>query len=239
VRATDWEFRQRFFVFGMIFGVAFFASTIDHVNAGAALAAALAGGDSQATMAYAHAVFAAGAALVVIAGAIRTWGVAYLSSAVVHDAALHTDGLVADGPYRRVRNPLYFANQLLALGAAPMASRLGAAILIVGITLFDLRLIFREEAELERAQGESYLAYRRAVPRLIPSLVPRVPARGTAPRWGQAIAGEAFFWLIALGVVVFAVTLDVRPAAVVVAAAFLVYFAVSFALKRRRDASKT
>src|SRR5262249_6795518 len=112
MRATDWEFRQRFFVFGLIFGLAFFMYSIDHVNAGVAIAEALAGpsADSAKATAIAHVVFGVGALLVVIAVAIRSWGTAYLRSEVVHDAALHSEGLVADGPYRRVRNPIYFGN---------------------------------------------------------------------------------------------------------------------------------
>jgi hypothetical protein len=37
---------------------------------------------------------------------LRTWGTAYLGAEVVKDSAMHGGAVVADGPYRHVRNPL-------------------------------------------------------------------------------------------------------------------------------------
>lgn len=76
---------------------------------------------------------------------------------------MHVSRLVADGPYRYVRNPLYLGTILLAVGYASMASRLGALVLIVGNVLFAARLIGLEQATLVETQGESYRAYRRAL----------------------------------------------------------------------------
>src|ERR1035437_3178672 len=43
-----------------------------------------------------------------LAGAwLRTWGSAYLGADVMRDTNMRSDGVVADGPYRYVRNPLY------------------------------------------------------------------------------------------------------------------------------------
>jgi hypothetical protein len=64
----------------------------------------------------------------------------------------------------------------------------------------------REEQALETTQGESYRRYLAAVPRLIPSLRPRVPAGGIRPRWGQAFFGELFIWGFALMFVLFVST---------------------------------
>src|SRR6202045_3037420 len=38
---------------------------------------------------------------------LRTWGTAYLSPSIVQDHAMHGEGIIAAGPYRYVRNPLY------------------------------------------------------------------------------------------------------------------------------------
>src|SRR2546430_1608841 len=82
------------------------------------------------------------------------------------DPKLRTERLVADGPYRHVRNPLYLGTDLLALAMTPLASRLGAVTLAAGIFFFNLRLINREEAGLRAAQGESYARFMEAIPRL-------------------------------------------------------------------------
>jgi len=65
-----------------------------------------------------QAIFAFGAVLTVLAALVRTWAAAYLRSEVIHDSKLHGEGLVADGPYRYVRNPLYLGSVLFAVGFA-------------------------------------------------------------------------------------------------------------------------
>jgi protein-S-isoprenylcysteine O-methyltransferase Ste14 len=37
----------------------------------------------------------------------RTWGTAYVGSGIVSSSTMHGQKLLADGPYRRTRNPLY------------------------------------------------------------------------------------------------------------------------------------
>ena len=135
-----------------------------------------------------RAAFAFAALLVVLAALIRTWAAAYLRSSVVHDGQLHTDALVASGPYRYVRNPLYIGGLLLSVGMGMVASRTGAIVIIGGALAITLALIDAEERHLTAAQGESYAAYRRSVPRLVPSLTPRLPAANLAPRWTHASA---------------------------------------------------
>jgi len=53
-----------------------------------------------------------------------------------------------------MRNPLYFGDILLAIAVGFMASRTGFAILLLGMILFDYRLILREESEPVVSQGE-------------------------------------------------------------------------------------
>ena len=46
--------------------------------------------------------------LCALKGAIlRTWATAYLGPSIVQDKAMHGEEVVAAGPYRRLRNPLY------------------------------------------------------------------------------------------------------------------------------------
>jgi len=238
VQATDFEFRYRFLIVSVFFFLGFACNAFDHVNAGAALLHLLPGRATRAGERWAlQAVFAAGAALVALAALLRTWASAYLPSEIVHDARLRTEGLVADGPYRHVRNPLYLANIPMAMGIGLLASRTGFVALLLVNAIFVLRLIAREEEVLRVALGEAYLAYRAAVPRLLPSLRPRVPARGLEPRWGQALFGEMFLWIIAAGTAVFAITLRMNLFWILIALGLGTYGIVYAALRRRHPAS--
>ncbi len=196
-------FRYRFWLFTATFLIGFGLSTVDHTNATVALVRQVS--DNPLAL---RAAFAFAALLLVLAALIRTWAAAHLRSSVVHDGQLHTDALVASGPYRYVRNPLYIGALLLSLGMGMLASRIGAVVIIGGALAITLALIDAEERQLTAVQGESYAAYRRTVPRLVPSFTPRLPAANLAPRWGQAFAGEGMFWGLALGMVLFAVTLQ-------------------------------
>ena len=196
-------FRYRFWLFTATFLIGFGLSAVDHTNATVALVQRFS--DNPLAL---RAAFAFAALLIVLAALIRTWAAAYLQSSVVHDDRLHTDALVASGPYRSVRNPLYIGVLLFGVGLAMLASRIGAIVIIGGVFAITLALIADEERHLTAAQGESYAAYKRAVPRLVPSLTPRLPAANLAPRWGQAFAGEGMFWGFALGMILFAVTLQ-------------------------------
>jgi protein-S-isoprenylcysteine O-methyltransferase Ste14 len=238
MRASDFEFRNRFFFIGLLFGLGFFCYSFDHVNAATALVGLFARRDLNLDSApdrHALQVVLGIAALIVAGSAmIRTWATAYLRTAVVHDPTLHTEGIVADGPYRHVRNPLYFANVLMSVGMGLLASRLGFAVLVLGMLLITYRLIGREEEQLLGAQDEDYRPYRDAVPRLLPSLSPRIPSGMTRPRWAQAWLGEAFFWGFTAAVAVYALTLKLQYAYIVVGASLLFYVVLMMAIKSKR-----
>lgn len=225
--ATEFEFRQRFFCIGFIFGLGFFCYSFDRVPAGVALAQLLGGRsldlDSSAGTRVLHLVFASGALLAVLAAVIRTWAAAYLHSEIVHDHALHSENLVADGPYRYLRNPLYLGGVLLGAGIGLMASRSGWFVITLGLLFFYHRLIFREEAALTASQGDRFRAYCARVPRFFPALRPRVPSGSAPPRWGQAFGGETFMWGFAAAVVAFAATLRIEIFDIVFAVSFLGY----------------
>lgn len=211
MRATLFEFRNRYWVILFIFTAAFLAYFIDHVNAAVAMVDWLCRrpGFHPTDNSY-RLAFAFGTLLMAFAALFRTWGTAYLQANVMRDSSVHTEKLLADGPYRRVRNPLYFGNIVMALAIGLMASRTGFVILSLGMTLFVIRLILREEAELLRAQGEPYRLYCSAVPRLIPALTPRVPSAGRPALWGQSFRAEAMYWLQVVAIGVFAATLNIK-----------------------------
>jgi protein-S-isoprenylcysteine O-methyltransferase Ste14 len=137
-------------------------------------------------------VTALAVALVCAGAALRVWGSAYLGSSIVHSGAMHGDAVMAAGPYRFVRNPLYLGTGLASLGIAILMPPSGALFFVIVLPIFYLRLIFGEEAYLAARLGAPYLEYRRRVPRLIPSPRPRVAAPGTSPRWLEGLLGEVF-----------------------------------------------
>ena len=236
MRATEFEFNNRFWIIGLVFFVGFGVYRLDPVNFGIGLLHLLAptiDPDSARGNFWLRVIFAGGAALVFFAALLRTWATAYLRTEIVHDAPMHSEALVADGPYRHVRNPLYLANLFLAAGFGVMASRLGWVVMVLGMLLVVYRLILREEDGLLKTQGESYRAYLKAVPRLWPSLSARLPGSGAAPRWGQAFGAELFIWLFGVGVLIFAVTLNAKYALMVIAASFPIYFLAVYAIKKR------
>jgi len=109
-----------------------------------------------------------------------------------------------------------------------------ALVFLVGaMWLFLYRLIRREEHALLLTQGEPYRAYLKAVPRLNPALRPRIPAGGRRPRWGQAFAGEMFFWLIGVAVLAFAITLILKLMGLVFGLSFVVYFVAVHLVKKQ------
>ncbi|MGD0131428.1 MAG: isoprenylcysteine carboxylmethyltransferase family protein [Bryobacteraceae bacterium] len=209
MRATNWEFTNRALVFGLIFGFAFSVYGIDPQNSTAALAnwlgARLHFIDADLA---ARLLFVLATGLLIVAALTRTWASSYLNATVVYAAEVKTATLVADGPYRRVRNPLYFANVLLALGLGAMMSRTGFLVAIILMLVFCYRLIFREESELQAGQGEQYDRYRDAVPRLWPALGPRIASAGREGRWKDGFKAEFWCWGCALAVAAFAITLN-------------------------------
>jgi protein-S-isoprenylcysteine O-methyltransferase Ste14 len=169
-RAADFEFRHRVWIIGAIFWLAFSCYGFDHVRSAEGLLLLISGGPlnvhSVLVRYELYLIFAVAALLITARAWMRPWGTAYLRTEVVHDSSLHSERLVADGPYRHVRIPLYFGNLLMAIGIGLMASRTGWFVLVILMTLFVYRLLGREEAGLLKSQGNAYRAYLAAVPRL-------------------------------------------------------------------------
>ena len=138
-----------------------------------------------------------------IGALLRTWGAAYLGAGIVQSQDMHGNTILADGPYRRTRNPLYLGTFLHTLALALLMSTYGALFTIIAIGLFQLRLISIEEPFLAAKLGQPYLDYLKRVPRLLPSLTPRIPPSGAKPHWLQAILGESYMIGTALSFAIF------------------------------------
>lgn len=125
--------------------------------------------------------------------AFRVWGTAYIGGPVVQSSAMHARSVVAGGPYRYLRNPLYFGILLFALAVSILMPPSGAAFFLVASVVQFWRLILREEPFLESHQGEAYRAYKSAVSRLFPRPRTCVAKSAAEPRWLQALVAEVFY----------------------------------------------
>lgn len=77
-----------------------------------------------------------------------------------------SSALVSDGVYRFTRNPMYLGMMLIYAGIALIAGGPWTAAALAPVFLiFNVYVIAREEAYLERRFGDVYIAYRRQVRR--------------------------------------------------------------------------
>lgn len=233
MRATTWEFKNRALIFGILIFVAFAFYFLDPQNVTAAFSNAVEHRFGVNADPIARFLFFGATSLVALAALLRTWASAYLHANVVYASEIKTATLVADGPYRFVRNPLYLANVLMAIGVGTMMSRAGFFLVVLSMVVFCYRLILREEGELQVAQTMQYAAYLRAVPRLWPSLRPRVPASTQCPSWKAGFKAESWYWGFALALAAFAITLQIKWFFIVSAAGVGLLGALSAAIERK------
>jgi protein-S-isoprenylcysteine O-methyltransferase Ste14 len=209
VRATAIEFRLRVAINTIIIVLGFWAPWIDKWRIGSRvsslewLALELSRTGSVPFNLATPIVIIAGAAIAAIGAMMRIWGTAYLGSAIVQSANMQAEGIMADGPYRFVRNPLYLGLWCMVLALALMMPPTGALFAIFVETIFLLRLIFGEEAFLTQQLGEPYRAYLAQVPRLAPRLRTTIRDGGAKPDWLRGVLAEllpigVFFTLAAL-----------------------------------------
>ena len=143
--------------------------------------------------------------LCLLGGAIlRVWGTAYLGSGLMRGATLEGGQLVAAGPYRYVRNPLYLGSWLLAIGVCILMPLSGVAFFLPAYSIYSLLLIGVEERFLKERQGDVYLQYCRCVPRLLPRLAAGDITSSGSPRWMSAFLNETYPIAITLCFAVFA-----------------------------------
>jgi protein-S-isoprenylcysteine O-methyltransferase Ste14 len=135
-------------------------------------------------------VIVTGALLAALGAGLRVWGAAYLGYHVVHNAQMQAGGVMAAGPYRYVRNPLYLGGGFMMTAISLLLTPSGALVLIVLTGLFYLRLILGEEAFLAAKLGDPYREYLRAVPRIVPRLRAGTPTADVQAHWLVAVFTE-------------------------------------------------
>lgn len=214
MKATPFEFRFRFFIHAIIYCLGFItpwnrwlhldsAGPNAHVwGTLAAKLSALKPGALGIATAF-NLILVAGILFILAAAFLRTWAAAYLGPSIVQDRAMHGESVVAAGPYRHLRNPLYLGIFLHTFALALLMPPSGAIFCIIAIGLFQLRLIAGEESFLTAKLGEPYRAYCAKVPRLFPSISPRVPPSTIKPTWPIAFLGEIYMWGVVVSFAVF------------------------------------
>lgn len=81
-----------------------------------------------------------------------------------------TRRLVVEGPYRYVRNPMIAAVLAVLAGEAALFGSLGLAVWLAAFFAVNhAYFVLREEPGLERRFGDDYRAYKRDVPRWLPT----------------------------------------------------------------------
>ena len=238
MKATPFEFRFRFLILAVIFVLGFTApwdrwlhldSAGPNAHLWGTLAADLAmlkpGAVSIATAF--NLLLALATLCALVAAVLRTWASAYLGAATVQSYSMHGDSVVAAGPYRYLRNPLYLGIFIHTFALALLMPPSGAIFSIVAIGFFELRLIAGEEAFLTAKLGDSYLAYCARVPRIFPALTPRVAASPTPPAWPLAFLTEIYMW----GVVLIFALMGYRYNALVLTRGVLIVLGVSLIVR--------
>jgi len=142
---------------------------------------------------------------------LRTWGTAYVSTGIVQSRTMHGNTMLADGPYRRTRNPLYLGTLLHTIGISILMPPSGAIFAVALLWALQIRLALAEEPFLTAQFGQPYLDYIARVPRFIPALTPRVPAAGATPHWVQAVLGELYFICAFLVLAIFGWSFNAHP----------------------------
>lgn len=201
MQATRFEYRFRFAIHAIIYTLGFLSPWVYWGNV-FGLTAQTTWLNLSALIARSGALnFTAAAMLVLVLALIftglgawmRTWGAAYVGSSVVKSPDMHSETMLADGPYRRTRNPLYLGTLLHTVGVSILMPPSGAIFAIVLLWIFQFRLALAEEPFLAARFGQPYVDYIARVPRFLPYPTPLVPSAGAKPHWLQAVLGELYF----------------------------------------------
>jgi protein-S-isoprenylcysteine O-methyltransferase Ste14 len=140
------------------------------------------------------AVMGAAILLALLSALLRTWASSYPDSGVAGERNLQGEQIVADGPYRHLRNPLYAGLWLHTLALALLMPPGGALFAVIAVGILAVALAHAEEHAQVAESGEDYAGYMRVVPRFLPAITPRVPSSGERAQWGSGFLREIYMW---------------------------------------------
>ena len=199
MRATNFEYKSRYLIHGLVYTLGLAAPWHPPVwgflQNGSTwfLASNSSAKPSYQNFATDWNLILAGILVFAAAGAaLRTWGAAYLGANTVHRGDMAGNRMVASGPYRYTRNPLYLGTILNTIAVCMLMRPDAAVLTFLLILIIQFRLIGREEPYLLQSLGGAYTSYLQEVPRLLPSLHPHGPGNYVKPRWKQGILSEIY-----------------------------------------------
>jgi protein-S-isoprenylcysteine O-methyltransferase Ste14 len=206
--ATRLEYKFRFFLHAVIIALGFWAPWCEapgwtRLRTWLVLSSWLSRTGWLSFVAATNAVLVAAIVLVALGAWLRVWGASYVGASVVQSRSMHGETMLADGPYRRTRNPLYLGTILHIVGLAILMPPSGAIFCVALIWVLQVRLALAEEPFLTERFGEAYVEYRKAVPRFLPAPTPQVPAAGKPAHWLQGFFGEIYMVGVVITYVVF------------------------------------
>ncbi|MGA2539666.1 MAG: isoprenylcysteine carboxylmethyltransferase family protein [Terracidiphilus sp.] len=196
MKPTQIEFRLRLIIMVVIVYVGFWSPWIEGLGIGRRisltewLALEISRMGLLSFTAATPAVIVLGSLIAAVGAVLRVWGTAYLGSGTVNSPQMKADIVLAAGPYRYVRNPLYLGSWFMFAAMAFIMPPTGALFMMVLLTVFLYRLILGEEAFLTAKLGEPYRAYLNAVPRLFPRLRTTLPPGVAKPSWLRSLLSE-------------------------------------------------
>jgi protein-S-isoprenylcysteine O-methyltransferase Ste14 len=136
------------------------------------------------------AVIVCGSLIALLGAILRIWASAWLGHGIVIGREMQAGAVMADGPFRYVRNPLYLGLVCMIAAMALIMPASGALFVLISLPVLLFSLIRQEEEFLSARCGEPYRAYLRSVPRLIPRLRTRLVPTGNRPHWLEALLSE-------------------------------------------------
>ncbi len=199
MKAVPLEYRLRYLVHGLIYALGFFAPwerytsfTLGSSTWWLFLASIPARQQWLSFTASSQILLILGCISAALGAILRVWGASYLGAAIVHSGGMHGSHVLAAGPFRYVRNPLYLGTLLNTFALSLLMPPTGAIVTILLIALVQVRLIGAEEPFLLNKLGDPYRLYCAAVPRFLPALRPRVPPAAIHADYRTGLFSEVF-----------------------------------------------
>ena len=189
---APWFFKQRFALFGAVYGLSFFG--------GFCIAGLLGIAPRPLFLSSAHPLALALAGIVCVLGgyALRVWASSYIAATIVWTQDVQLGELTVSGPYRFTRNPLYLGNLLQAMGIGILGPWPVFALLTLLMAAYCFVLISVEEPHLARKNGAAYEAYRAKVSQFVPVLGRVAPDGGRHGAWRAGLKSERMTGIVTI-----------------------------------------